>query len=348
MTIEVSDIGEFAGETVRAFTIANGNGLSATLIEHGARLVAMRVPNLQGDVADVVPAAADLAGYEASFGSFGAICGRFANRIAHGRLTIDGTTHALARAAGAVHHLHGGPRGFHHRRWRGEGDRTANAVTFRLVSADGDQGYPGTLTVDTTYALGDDDRLTCTMTAVTDKPTVVNLTNHVYWNLAGHGAGSIADHLLTVDADRYTPTDADNIPTGQVADVAGTPFDFREAKPLGRDIGFSERGYDINLCLNGGRGSLREVAVLSHPPSRRGLTLSTSEPGLQVYTAGGFDGAQPGKDGARYAKFGAVALEPQTYPDAPNKPGFPTARLDPGQTYEHRIAWRFFTFGGGG
>lgn len=287
-------------------------GLVARFALRGARLVSVIMPDAQGREAEI------LTGTEADFA--GAVCGRYANRIVNARFELDGRAVQLAANEGP-NSLHGGPRGFDKCDW--DVAQSGNEVMFDLVSPDGDQGFPGVIEVKARYALKGD-TLSLTLKAQCSAPTVVNLTNHAYWNLAG--GGSALGHELQIHAGRYLPVDSALIPTGEIALVDGTEFDYRTLRPIAT-------AKDHNFCLTGSRGTLRPVAVLHDPASGRRIDLATSEAGLQLYTAQHFT--------APLTPFGGIALEPQTWPDAPNHPEFPSAVLRPGQTYRHTMTWRF-------
>ena len=328
------------GRPVEGFTLSAG-GLEATVVAHGARLVRMMVPDRDGTPADVVLGFDQLADYLASDAYFGATCGRYGNRIGGAAFTLDGVRHELS-ANEPPNQLHGGPDGFDRRIWEAHGEEADNAVIFTLVSPDGDQGYPGTLTATARYRLTDDGVLDIRMTATTDRPTIINLVHHSYWNLGGHASGDLRDHRLAVQGGFTTPVGADLIPTGEVRPVDGTPFDLRERVGLGEALdSVGGLGFDHNWCLEGPAGELRPVAVLEHPVSGRRMELATDQPGLQVYTGGYLSEQVVGKGGQRYCRFGGLALESQRFPDSPNTGHFPSARLDPGETYRHRMQLRF-------
>jgi aldose 1-epimerase len=339
-----SIIGRVEGRPVHAFTIANRNGLRARIMELGATLLELHVPDRDGRQADVVLGESGLEAYLAARSYMGAICGRYGNRIAGGRFILDGVAHQLSCNEGG-NHEHGGFLGFDKRLWSGRPAADGSSVTFDYRSADGEEGFPGALDASVRFGLDDADRFTIEITAATDTPTLCNPVHHSYWNLAGHDAGAVLDHELRLEADFYTPVDRALITTGEIRDLAGTPLDFRDGKPIGRDIAGIEGivGYDHNFVLRGAPGEMKRAARLFHPGSGRGFDLWTSEPGLQLYTAGHFDGSVPGKRGAAYGRFGGVALETQRFPDSPNKGHFPSARLDPGQSYRHRMEFHFFT-----
>lgn len=347
MPIAERPFGVYEGADARAFTLRNADGYAATLSDFGARLVALEAPDRSGRSADIVLGFGDVAGYAASGFYVGATCGRYANRIREGRFPLDGREVHLARNENG-NHLHGGPRGFDQAIWSATVDAERNAVTFAHVSPDGDQGYPGTLRATVDYALTDANELRIAMTATCDAPTVVNLVNHAYWNCAGHDAGTILDQHLQVEADFYTPVDRELLTTGEIRTVAGTPLDFRTAKPVGRDLAALDRaglggsGYDHNWVVRGRPGQLRPVATLWDPASGRGFDLAATEPGVQIYTAGSMASPLPGKTGTPYPPYAGIALETQKFPDSPNVGHFPSSRLVPGEAYDHRMVYRFF------
>lgn len=334
------------GEDVLAYPLANRHGMRVTVLNYGGIVQSVWVPDRDGEFDDVVLGFDELVEYPARSQYFGCIAGRFANRIAGGRFSLDGTSHTLATNDG-VNHLHGGVQGYDKCVWHGDA-RGSSSVVLTLTSPDGDQGYPGELTVTVTYTLTHDNALRIDYRATTTEATVVNLTNHSYFNLNGAGSGTVLDHLLTMPADRFTPTDATNIPTGELRPVAGTPFDFRESKPIGMDIDLDDEqlrfgfGYDHNYVLKDRRdGILAEgVARVVCPTSGRVLEVSTTEPGLQVYSGNHLTGMQ-GKGGRAYPPRGAFCLEAQTFPDAPNQPSFPSAVLRPSAVYEQTTVYRF-------
>lgn len=350
---QTGDFGTLAdGTRIEAVELTNRHGVSARIITLGATLQSLRVPDAHGASADVVLGYDEPQQYLDQPQYFGASVGRYANRIAHGRFTLDGKDFELPVNDGP-NHLHGGPRGFDKAVWtlaKAESGSPARAV-FTYVSPDGEQGYPGRLEVTAIYTLSEDNELAIEYRAVTDAPTIVNVTNHSYFNLAGaSGDQSILDHLLTLFADRFTPVDATLIPTGERRAVAGTPFDFREAKRIGSDIrdGESEqlrfgRGYDHNFIVNGEAGELRPAARLVDPGSGRVMELLVTAPGVQFYSGNFLDGTTVGKGGRIYRQGDALCLEPQVFPDAPNHADFPSARLDPGDTYVNRMVLRFST-----
>jgi aldose 1-epimerase len=346
------------GRTATLYLLEVPGGWKTTITDYGAIVTSFHVPprpGAEGDAVDVALGFDSLDGYLKGHPYFGAICGRVGNRIAGATFDLDGKTYRLAANNGA-HHLHGGVTGFDKKLWKGTPRLSSlgPAVEFVMVSPDGDEGYPGGLTATVTYTLTRDGELWVEMTATTDAPTLVNLVQHSYWNLAGQHARTIRDHELTMMADRYVPTDDAGIPTGQLADVAQTSFDLRPERPAARIGAALERlpprpaggnpgGIDHTFVIRGWKpdGALRPAALLRDPASGRTLTVLTDQPGIQVYTGNFLDGTLTGKGGATYAKQAAICLETQTYPDTAHHPEWPPQRLDPGQTYRHTMVHRF-------
>jgi aldose 1-epimerase len=302
-----------------------------------------------GKNADVVLGFDNVAQYEGKDNPyFGATTGRVANRIAKGKFTLDGKEYSLALNNGP-NHLHGGVKSFNRRIWTAAPKEAPSgpSVTFRYVSPDGEEGYPGTLTTDVTYTLTNDNELRIDYKATTDKATVVNLTNHSYWNLHGAGSGrDVLDHVLMLSADNYTPVDATLIPTGEIASVKGTPFDFTAPKPIGKDIARTTgdpNGFDHNFVVNGKAGELRKCALVVDPDTGRTLEIWTTEPGVQFYTGNFLNGTVTGVGGKPYKKHDAFCLETQHYPDSINHPKFPTTVLNPGQTFTSTTVHKFGT-----
>ncbi|WP_201838216.1 aldose epimerase family protein [Microvirga zambiensis] len=345
MSIQKTAFGTIDGQPVEAFEIENG-AIRATIITYAAAVSRLFAPDREGRSADIVLGYDDIESYVRTRGNAGAICGRYANRIADGTFTLNGQTYSLS-VDEPPNHIHGGLGGFSKRVWSGEADTANNAVRMTLHRPDGDEGYPGAVTASVTYRLTADAALEILMEATTDRPTIINLVHHGYWNLAGHDSGHIRDQLLVIDADRYTPVGPAKIPTGELAPVAGTAFDFRSSRPIGAMFDdtaqLPEAGYDHNFCLNGGSTPLHRAARALDPVSGRGLEIWTNQPGVQFYTANHF-GKIPatGKGGASYEKHAGFALETQNYPNAPNTPHFPSAVLRPGETYRHAMRIPFF------
>jgi aldose 1-epimerase len=336
-----------AGQSVDLFTLSREGAPEVRITNLGGVIVSILAPDRQGRIADVTLGYSDLKGYEGDRSYFGALVGRYANRIAKGRFTLDGKTYQLATNNGP-NSLHGGPTGFQKRIWTAkviEGS-DGQALELTWVSRDGEEGYPGDLTARVVYSLRADGGLVLDYTATTDAPTIVNLTNHAYFNLAGEGQGTILDQLMQIEADSFTPVDATLIPTGKVVPVAGTPFDFTKPVAIGARIEDpSEQleaggGYDHNFVLRGKMGELRLAARVTDPKSGRVLEVLTTEPGLQFYSGNFLDGTVVGKSGKPYLKRGAFCLEAQHFPDSPNEPAFPTVVLRPGQTYRQTTVYR--------
>ncbi|WP_233260335.1 aldose epimerase family protein [Luteibacter sp. OK325] len=338
------------GKDVTLVTLTNGHGVTAKVLSLGAALYALDVPDKNGKPGDVVLGYPDLKGTFAMPQYFGNTVGRYANRIAKGKFTLDGKQYNVPVNNGP-NSLHGGKVGFDKVIWNVDKVESGArpSVTLTYVSPDGDQGYPGKLTATATYSLDDKNELTIEYTATTDAPTIVNITNHTYWNLAGEGSGSVMDQRLMIAGDAYLPTDATAIPTGEIRHVAGTDFDFRKAKPIGHDVRDAReeqivfgRGYDHNWVISRKEAAQpREVARVSDPKSGRVLSLWSAQPGLQFYSGNFLDGTTSGKSGGVYRQGDAFALEPQLFPDTPNHPDFGSARLEPGKTYRNVMTYKF-------
>ena len=337
------------GEAVEAFEMRNAQGLTARVITYGATLISLSVPDRDGRFDDIALGFDTLE--ECLNKNFGGTTGRFANRIGGARFPLDDQMVTVTANAGR-HHIHGGRRGFSAVVWQGEAvadaDGTGPAVRFTYVSADGEEGYPGTLTCVVTYRLTSDNALSIAYEATTDKPTVINLTNHGYYNLAGAGAGNVHDHVLWIDADHYTPADADLIPTGELATVRDTALDFTTPRRLGERIDTltATNGYDHNYAFKEWDGRLALRARVYEPGSGRVMEVSTTEPGVQLYTANHLRGLA-GRDGKTYERHGGFCLETQHFPDSPNKPAFPSTVLRPGEVFRSETVHRFATRGEG-
>jgi aldose 1-epimerase len=334
------------GTPVEVLTLKNASGIEVQAITYGGIITSLKTPDRRGTIGDIVLGFDTIDGYLKGHPYFGAIIGRYGNRIANGRFAIDGQAYTLATNNGP-NHLHGGDRGFDKHVWQATPLKGRNAITFSRTSPDREEGYPGALTVEVTYVLTENNELVVEYLATTDKPTHVNLTQHSYFNLAG--SGDILGHELTIDADRYTPVNAALIPTGELAPVDGTPFDFRKPTAIGARINDAHpqiahgRGYDHNWVLNGTAGQMRTVARVFEPKSGRTLAVSTSEPGMQFYAGNFLDGSITGKGGQAYALRSGFCLETQHYPDTPNQPNFPTTLLKPGEEYRTATVFAFGT-----
>ena len=339
------------GREVKCFNLTNSMGLRARIMEYGAILISLEVPDREGRIADLTHGFETLDDWmNKNDPCFGASVGRFANRIAKGRFSLDGTSYELAtnnQPGGIACHLHGGLEGFQKKLWKGR-LLDDHSVELTLISADGEEGYPGTLRSAITYTLSDDNELIWEARATTDAPTVLNLVHHSYWNLSGDPRSSIDDHQLTLHASRYLPTKADLIPTGELAEVAGTPMDFTRARAIGESIAEDYEairfgnGYDHCWVLDE-TGATKVAARLSDPKTGRVMEILTNQPGIQFYSASFLDGSVAGKNGVAYAARSALCLETQNFPDAANQQHFPSPILRPGETYRHLMIHRFST-----
>ena len=340
------------GQPVTRYTLRNRSGIAIAFISLGGIVTRIEAPDRAGRIANVTLGFASVADYEQPHaGSFGALIGRYANRIGHARFALDGTEYRLSANDGD-NSLHGGARGFNRAVWTVAARESAAGIGALLThtSPDGDQGFPGTLRVTVGYTLTANGEFHIEYEAATDRPTVLNLTNHAYFNLAGEGSGSVADHLLQIAADRYTPVDAALIPTGETALVAGTPLDFRRPVPIGARLRSAHeqmrraRGYDHNFVLSKRAGGELSLAARVHEPqSGRILEVLTTEPGVQFYSGNMLTGALVGGGGASYRQTDGLALETQHFPDSPNRPDFPSTVLRPGEVFRSRTVWRFLT-----
>lgn len=336
------------GSEVEAFTLTNAHGLEVRAITYGAIIVSLRAPDRAGRMDDIVLGHDSLAGYLRGSPYFGAIVGRYANRIAKGRFTLDGETYQLATNNGP-NHLHGGIKGFDKVVWRAAPFQNDSGVgvVFTHTSPDGDEGYPGTLAARVRYTLTDGNELIVDYHATTDRATPVNLTQHTYFNLAGDGRRDMLAHELWINADSFTPVDSTLIPTGEVAAVEGTPFDFRTPTAIGARIGADVQqvrfggGYDHSFVLRKEDAVLTHAARVVEPSTGRTLDVYTTEPGLQFYSGNFLDGSITGKSGRVYRHRYGLCLETQHFPDSPNQPRFPSTILRPGQEYHSRTAFRF-------
>ena len=345
-SLEVAEFGLVDDQPVKLFTLTNATGAKVRIAEYGGIVVSIRVPDRHGVLGDVSLGYERLADYVSDNPYFGTITGRYANRITGGRFELDGETWQLAQNDGE-NTLHGVIRGFDKVVWAGAPTESGDGVALTYVSPDGEEGYPGELATTVTYTWTDENGLRIDYEARTDKPTVVNLTNHAYFNLADGGAGTVLDHYLTVHAERYTPTDAASIPTGEIVPVAGTPFDFREPRTLRERIADEQPqlrangGYDANFVLDGD-GGLALAATVYEPTTGRAMDVHTDQPGVQLYTGNHFDGRHAGHGGVAYQRHAGLCLETQHFPDSPNQPGFPSTVLRPGETYKTTTVYRFY------
>lgn len=333
------------------FILKNAAGMEAAITNFGAALVRLKVPDRNGKLDDIVLGYDSFDGYVQDKAYFGVVVGRYGNRIAHAKFTLNGVSYRL-NANNGENALHGGPQGFHKALWKAReiASNQGTALELTYSSPDGEEGYPGTLVARVTYTLTDKNELRLDYRATTDKETVLNLTNHSYFNLAGQGEGDILGHEMMINADRFTPTDTGSIPTGELRPVKGTPFDFMNSTLIGSRIGGNDeqlrfgRGYDQNWVLNAHRKrELSMAARVSEPRSGRVLEVWTTEPGLQFYTGNFLDGAIVGKNGKVYRHRFGFCLETQHFPDSPNQPQFPSTVLKPGQEYKSTTAFRFLT-----
>jgi len=345
---KVSDFGKTSeGVPIQIYTLTNSHGMEVRIMNYGGVVVSVKTPDRKGTVADVVLGFDDLKGYLARRTFFGVLVGRYANRIAKGRFTLNGVEYKLATNNGE-NSLHGGARGFDMAVWTPR-QLPDGGLELTYLSKDGEENYPGNLKVTVTYHLTEANELRIDYAATTDKDTVVNLTNHSFFNLKGAGSGDILGHEAMIAADRFTPVDAGLIPTGELRPVEGTPFDFRKRTAIGARIGQDYeqlklgRGYDHNWVLNGKAGAMNLAARVVEPTTGRVLEVLTDQPGIQFYTGNFLDGTVTGKGGKVYGQRYAFCLETQHFPDSPNKPSFPTTVLKPGQKFHSTTVYKFST-----
>ena len=338
------------GTPVDIITLRNGKGIEMKVITYGGIITSLKTPDRNGVADDIVMGHDTVAGYEANSPYFGSLIGRVGNRIGNGTFTLDGKKYTLAKNNGP-NHLHGGIKGWDKVVWKLNGDpfqdRTGTGVRLEYTSPDGEEGYPGTVTAHVVYTLTPDNRLIVDYHATTDKPTVINLTQHSYFNLGGSKTNDILGHEVMLNADRYTPVDATLIPTGELATVSGTPFDFRTPTAIGARINDKHtqleygKGYDHNWVLTRSGNGLQLAARVYEPTTGRTMEISTTEPGIQFYTGNFLDGTIKGKGGRVYPHRSGFCLETQHFPDSPNKPAFPTTLLRPGEVYRQVTVHRF-------
>jgi aldose 1-epimerase len=335
------------GKEVYMYTLKNRNGMTAEIINYGATVVSLFAPDKNGKFADVILGYDSLQSYENGTSYFGAIVGRYGNRIGKGKFTLEGKSYQLTINNGE-NHLHGGTIGFNKKLWSTD-SYDGHSLKMTLVSPDGDQGYPGTLTINVTYSLTDNNELKIDYSATTDKPTILNPTNHCYFNLTGNLENTILNQVLMINADKYTPIDSEFITTGEIAKVAGTPMDFRNPTPIGERINDNfiqlknGKGYDHNWVLNDYNGKVREAATVYDPSSGRELEVLTDQPGVQFYSGNFLDGSEIGKGGIHYQHRTGMCLETQHFPDSPNKKNFPSVELKPGEKFNSTTIYRFTT-----
>lgn len=335
------------GQNVNLYTLVNDSGLKVNIANYGGIVTSLLVPDRDGNLGDVVLGFDNLEHYEKHNPFFGCLVGRYGNRIAHGTFELDGEKYALAQNDGN-NHLHGGLQGFDKKLWSAHAKETNEgpALVLKYVSPDGEEGYPGTLTVKVVYTLTDHNALKIHYVATTDKKTIVNLTNHSYFNLSAGRSDTILDHKLMIQADTFTPVDDTLIPTGEIRAVAGSPLDFRKLTPIGERINVDDAqlkyggGYDHNWIVNGQPGELRLAATVLEEKSGRKMDVYTTEPAIQFY-AGNMLPKMTGKNQVTYQKRAGLCLETQHYPDSPNKPNFPSTVLEPGSTYETTTVYQF-------
>lgn len=338
------------GRQIDLYTLTNDNGIEVQITNYGGIIVTLRTPDREGELGDIMLGFDQAENYVTRNPFFGCLVGRYGNRIAQGRFTLDGQEYQLAVNAGG-NHLHGGRRGFDKAVWEAEMIKQADLVGLKLhyVSPDGEENYPGTLDTTVHYTLNSRNELQIEYMATTDRPTILNLTNHSYFNLSGEGSGTILGHKLTLNADRFTPVDEMLIPTGELRSVDGTPLDFRQSTTIGDRIDADDeqlrygKGYDHNWVLNHAPGEMAWAARVYDPVTGRVMEVDTDEPGIQFYAGNMMPPQMPGKKGKTYLRRGGLCLETQHFPDSPNHPNFPSTVLRPGETYHSRTIFRFKT-----
>jgi aldose 1-epimerase len=331
------------GEEVQLYTLTNANGMQVKVTNYGAIVTSIITPDKEGDMGDVVLGFDNVNGYVPNDPHIGGIIGRYANRIANGKFTIDGKEYTLATNNGP-NHLHGGNIGFDRVVWQADELPEQNAIKLTYVSKDMEEGYPGNLTAEVTYTLTDDNGLQIDYEATTDKATPVNLTNHSYFDLSAGKKKDILKNVVTINADKFTASDETLIPTGELKSVKGTPYDFTTPQPVGTRInnlqGF---GYDLNYVINNGGDKLTHAATVYEPTTGRVMEVHTTQPGIQLYTAYHLNGSLTGKNNRKYESYGGLCLEAQHYPDSPNKPEFPNTVIKPGEKYKETTIYKFTT-----
>lgn len=345
LVLQTFPYGNYQGHAVKAFRLENNanGGIVVQLTNYGASVISIRTPDRQGNMGEITLGFDSLREY-VNHPFHGPIVGRFANRIASGRFTLDSINYQLPLNNGP-NHLHGGPGGFHTRVWKARPFESPDSIgiEFTYQSADGEEGYPGNLTTKVRYTLRHDNSLTLTMEAQTDAPTIVNLTNHSFFNLTGKGGSNILGHELQLFSDHFTPVDSTLIPTGEITPVAGSVMDFRQPKAINTNIDQVPGGFDHNFVLTDTTPGLKKAAILRDPASGRIMEVFTNQPGIQFYSGNFFDGSVIGRGSHTFPKYAGLCLEPQLFPDAPNHVNFPSARLAPGKTYRHITKYIFKT-----
>jgi aldose 1-epimerase len=347
-SVTLNEFGEFEGKPVTLYTMTNQQGMVAKITDYGGVVVSLLVADRNGKLEDVVLGFEDFPAYEADEGWYGAITGRSANRIKNGKFSIDGIEYQLATNNGP-NHMHGGVKGFNKKLWQGTASVTNGEPQLKLkyTSPDGEEGFPGELAITTTYTLTGENGLKVEYHAITNKPTICNITHHSYWNIGGPSSNSIHDQELQMFCYAYNPTDANYIPTGEIRPVVGTAFDFSEPKPIGRDIDADDKqlkigkGYDHNFVINGKPGTLRPVARLHDSESGRVMEVLSTDHGVQLYSGNWFDGSVVGRGDKAYTHRIAICFECQHFPDAINQPNFTAPILRPGEVYEQTTIYRF-------
>jgi aldose 1-epimerase len=334
--------GSFESKPVTEYTLTNVNGMQVGIINYGGTVTKIITPDKDGNLGDVILGYDSLSGFlQKGNPYFGALIGRYGNRIANAKFILDGKEYKLA-ANNGPNSLHGGEKGFDKVWWNIEKLAGDSSLKLTYLSKDGEEGYPGNLNAEVVYTLGSDNSLKIDYTATTDKPTPINLTNHCYFNLSAGKDSTILNHEVMLNADKYTPVDSTLIPTGQIVDVKGTPMDFTSPKKVGKEIDSVKGGYDHNWVLNKNGNSLEKVATVYEPNSSRYMEVFTTEPGIQFYTGNFLNGTLTNtKNGLKYVKHGALCLETQHFPDSPNEPSFPGTILKPGETYKHTTVYKF-------
>ena len=332
------------GEKVGKFILNNSKGITASVMSLGGTVISLKMPDREGEIKEITLGFDNLQQYLASYFYFGAIIGRFANRIAKGVFQLDGVRYYLARNDNGLNHLHGGNKGFDKVVWQAESfkDNTSTEVAFSYLSSDGEEGYPGNLRVIVTYSLNEDNEFKIEYNAQTDKPTIVNLTNHTYWNLAGAGSGTVMNHQLTLKGKKYLPVNNNLIPTGEIKTVYGTPMDFTKPKLIGKDIHDTAGGYDHCFVIESLNQELSLAAKLYEPESGRTMEILTTTPGIQFYSGNFLDNIR-GAGGALFQKHGGLCLETGFFPNSINEPNFPSPILYPDRTYHQVTIHRFST-----